>query len=85
MQQKMNSRCFTCSLLEEDPDLGECLTVITLRRVNFPHTAIILTASEVNELRRLLARWPANGGPTQTKEDDGVEFWGITDPSSLGS
>lgn len=72
MQQTMNSRCFTCSLLEKDPDLGECLTVITLRRVHFPHTPIILTSSEVEELRSLLARWPANGSPTQTKakEDD---------------
>jgi len=72
MQQTMNSRCFTCSLLKKDPDLGECLTVITLRRVNFPHTPIILTASEVSELRSLLARWPANGAPTQAgqKEDD---------------
>ena len=68
MQQTINSRCFTCSLLEKDPDLGECLTVITLRRVNFPHTPVILTASELDELRRLLIRWPANGGPTQIRE-----------------
>lgn len=70
MHQTMNSRCFTCSLLEKDPDLGECLTVITLRRVNFPHTPVILTTSELDELRSLLARWPANGGPTQTREGD---------------
>ena len=70
MHQTMNSRCFTCSLLEKDPDLGECLTVITLRRVNFPHTPVILTTSELDELRSLLARWPANGGPTQTGEGD---------------
>ncbi|MCB0190403.1 MAG: hypothetical protein KDJ65_00515 [Anaerolineae bacterium] len=70
MQQTMNSRCFTCSLLEKDSDLGECLTIITLRRVNFPHTPLILTSSEVSELQSLLARWPANGGPTQTREGD---------------
>lgn len=66
MQQTMNSRCFTCSLLEKDPDLGECLTVITLRRVHFPHTPVILTASEVQELRALLQRWPEQGHPTKT-------------------
>ena len=72
MHQTMNSRCFTCSLLEKDPDLGECLTVITLRRVHFPHTPVILTSSEVTELRSLLARWPVNGPPSQAKakEDD---------------
>ena len=72
MQQKMNSRCFTCSLLEKDPDLGECLTVITLRRVNFLHTPVILTSSEVGELQSLLAHWSADGAPTQAgqKEDD---------------
>lgn len=70
MQQTMNSRCFTCALLEKDPDLGECITVITLRRVNFPHTPVILTASELAELRGLLARWPAIGGTTQIKEGD---------------
>ena len=76
MQQKMNSRCFTCSQLEKDPDLGECLTVITLRRVNFPHTPVILTSSELDELRSLLARWLANGDRTQAreKEDDNVEL-----------
>ena len=74
MQQTMNSQCFTCSLLEKDPDLRECLTVITLRRVNFPHTPVILTSSELDELRSLLARWPANGDRTQArkKEDDDV-------------
>ena len=70
MTHTMNSRCFTCSLLENDPDLGECLTVITLRRVNFPHTPVILTASEVYELRSLLARWPANGVPAQAREKE---------------
>ena len=69
MQQTMNSQRFTCSLLEKEPDLGECLTVITLRRVNFPHTPVILTASELDELRRLLIRWPANGVPVQSTEE----------------
>ena len=69
MQQTMNSQRFTCSLLEKGPDLGECLTVITLRRVNFPHTPVILTASELDELRRLLIRWPANGVPVQSTEE----------------
>jgi hypothetical protein len=44
--------------------------MITLRRVNFPHTPVILTSDEVTELRSLLTRWSANGGPTQTREDD---------------
>ncbi len=69
MPQTINSRCFTCSLLGEEPELGECLTVITFRRVNFPHTPLILTASEVSELRSLLARWPANGGLIQSKPE----------------
>jgi len=32
-KQTMNSRCFTCALLEADPEIGEPLTVLTLRRV----------------------------------------------------
>ena len=69
MQQTMSSQRFTSSLLEKAPDLGECLTVITLRRVNFPHTPIILTASELDELRRLLIRWPSSGVPVQSTEE----------------
>ena len=33
----------------------------TLRRVRFPHTPVIFTASEVEELRALLQRWSAQG------------------------
>ena len=59
---QMNSRCFTCTLLDEDADIGERLTVLTLRRVRFAHTnPIILTASELQELRHLLNQWPENG------------------------
>lgn len=59
MSQKMNSRCFTCTLLEKDPDLEETLTVLTLRRVTFPHTPVILTQNELVELQSLIQRWLA--------------------------
>lgn len=59
-KQTMNSRCFTCALLEADPEIGEPLTVLTLRRVHFPHTPVILTASETRELQALLNRWLLN-------------------------
>ncbi len=65
MQQTMNSRHFTCTLLKKDPDLEERVTVLTLRRVSFPHKPILLTASEVQELRSLLQRWPEQGSSTQ--------------------
>ena len=29
---------------------------------------VFTPASELDELRRLLIRWPANGGPTQIRE-----------------
>ncbi len=57
MQQKMNSRCFTCTLLEKDPDLEERVTVLTLRRVHFPHPPVILTQNELAELQSLIHRW----------------------------
>jgi hypothetical protein len=57
MSQTMNSRCFTCALLEKDPDLEETVTVLTLRRVSFPHTPVILTQNELVELQNLIRRW----------------------------
>ena len=57
MSQTMNSRCFTCALLEKDPDLEETVTVLTLRRVSFPHTPVILTQNELVELQSLIHRW----------------------------
>ena len=57
MSQTMNSRCFTCALLEKDPDLAETVTVLTLRRVSFPHTPVILTHTELIELQSLIQRW----------------------------
>ncbi len=57
MQQKMNSRCFTCTLLEKDPDLGQPVTKLTLRRVHFPHTPVILTQNEMAALQSLIHRW----------------------------
>lgn len=57
MSQTMNSRRFTCALLEKDPDLEETVTVLTLRRVHFPHTPVILTNKELAELLSLLQRW----------------------------
>jgi hypothetical protein len=60
--QEMNSRCFTCILLAEDAEIGEKLTVLTLRQIHFAHpTPVILTASEVRELRHLLNQWPESG------------------------
>ena len=65
--QKMSSRCFTCTLLAEDAEIGEKLTVLTLRQVHFAHpTPVILTASEVRELRHLLNRW-SESGPVKKK------------------
>jgi hypothetical protein len=72
----MNSGCFTCALLEADPEIGEPLTVLTLRRVHFPHTPVILTASEVRELRALLNRWDeTNATPDRrvAEEEEGAE------------
>jgi len=60
MSQTMNSRCFTCALLEKDPDLEETVTVLTLRRVSFPHTPVILTQNELVELQGLIQRWLSN-------------------------
>ena len=69
MSHTMNSRCFTCTLMDKDPDLGEYLTRITLRRVHFAHTPLILTASEIDELRGLLVRWPAHGLPAEAGQE----------------
>ena len=57
MKQQMNSRRFTCSLQEKDPDLDEYLTVITFRQVNFPHPPLIISETECRELLSLLQRW----------------------------
>ena len=66
-KQVLNSRCFTCTLLDQDTEIGEELTVLTLRRVQFAHLVpIILTASEVRELRHLLNRWSEQGDAPNT-------------------
>lgn len=60
MSHTMNSRCFTCTLLEKDPDLEEPVTVLTLRRVSFPQPPVILTQTELVELQGLIQRWLAS-------------------------
>ena len=72
MSQTMNSQHFTCALLEKDPDLGEPVTILILRRIHFPHTPVILTASEIQELRALLQRWPEQGSsrPKEAKQEE---------------
>lgn len=59
--QTLNSRRFTLTLRAEHPDIGERLTVLTLRRVEFAHEPIILTATELSELRALLNKWDETG------------------------
>ena len=60
MSETMNSRCFSCTRLPVDPELGESLTRLSLRQVRFTHHApLILTETECRELLSLLQRWLA--------------------------